>query len=107
MPFAPAGTWANPVMLVARVENLEVYLISEWSGLLGQMASTYWKPWSNSMFRVSLQFLRQSEAFVRGPVSTMYCEKVISMSVFVASIWTSAVPGGQPEPRSEMPLTRA
>ena len=31
---------------------------------------TYWKPSSNSMFKVSRQFLRQSEAKVPGPVST-------------------------------------
>jgi hypothetical protein len=36
----------------------------------------------------------------------MYSEKVTSSRVLVASIWTSAVPDGQPEPRSETPRTR-
>jgi hypothetical protein len=36
----------------------------------------------------------------------MYSEKVTSRRVLVASIWTSAEPVGQPEPRSETPTTR-
>jgi hypothetical protein len=67
---------------------------------------SYEKPSSNSRLRVSLQFLRHSEALVPGPVWMMYSEKVTSRSVLVLSIWTSAVPAGQPEPRSDTPRMR-
>jgi len=35
----------------------------------------------------------------------MYSEKVTSMRVLLASIWTSAVPAGHPDPKSETPST--
>ena len=74
--------------------------------MLSRKWGTYWKPSSNSMFSLSLQFLRQSAAIVPGPVWMIYSEKVTSSSVLVASICTSAVPAGQPEPNSETPTIR-
>lgn len=55
------------------------------------------------MFRVSLQFFRQSTALVPGPVCTSYAEKVASKSVPVASTCMSAVPAGHPVPRRLTP----
>jgi len=67
---------------------------------------TCWKPASNSMLIFKLQFLRESAGLISGPVWTMYWEKVISISVLVASTCTSVLPGGQPEPSKESPTTR-
>jgi hypothetical protein len=62
---------------------------------------TYWKPESNSMLMVSLQFLRQSRTVVPLPDATEYWEKVASKSVPLASTVTSALPGGHPDPKRE------
>jgi len=50
-----------------------------------RIGETYWNPDSNSIFRVNLQFLRQSTGLVPGPVSTSYSEKVASKREPVAS----------------------
>lgn len=106
LAFAFCAPWDVTKALYLRVENGEPGSTRSVNSHLCKFALgawTYWNPWSKPIFIVSLQFLRQSEAFVPGPVWTSYSEKVASKRVPVASTCILALPAGQPLPRSEIP----